>query len=176
MINSGVSPEVPKLPDMEIDESEISSIEADHLAFEQSAEHKDDILHAEKQREEIEEEDDDIQSSGTGTGQQVGYGDKDEVLVEVEHILEDGIGSFYEALPEEAKPIFKTKGEETANEIAEMVRSMHAKVKRIVFLITEWLKTIPGVNTYFLEQEAKIKADRIMAYIEARKEQEDSRV
>ena len=36
------------------------------------------------------------------------------------------------------------------------------QVKKIFILIISWLKIIPGVNKFFLEQEAKIKADRIL--------------
>jgi hypothetical protein len=37
------------------------------------------------------------------------------------------------------------------------------KVKAIVDLIKKWLAIIPGVNKFFLEQEAKIKTDQIIA-------------
>jgi hypothetical protein len=33
-------------------------------------------------------------------------------------------------------------------------------------LIREWLLIIPGVNKYFLEQEAKIKTDKIQQLYE----------
>jgi len=33
---------------------------------------------------------------------------------------------------------------------------------KIASLIRKWLSIIPGVNKFFLEQEAKIKADEIM--------------
>lgn len=163
-------PELPKMPESEISPDEVSSIEADRLAYERSAEHKDDILHAEKKAElEAMKETHLPSASDDESGGSAPMVSKDEVVLEVEHILEDGIGPFYESLPEEAKPIFKKKGEEAANEIAGMVASLKANLKRIVTLISNWLKTVPGVNKYFLEQEAKIKADRILELIEARK-------
>ena len=36
------------------------------------------------------------------------------------------------------------------------------KVKKVVNLIKKWLTMIPGVNKFFLEQEAKIKTDEIV--------------
>jgi hypothetical protein len=36
------------------------------------------------------------------------------------------------------------------------------KVNKIIDLIRRWLKLIPGINKFFLEQEVKIKADKII--------------
>ena len=88
---------------------------------------------------------------------------KDEVTVKIEKIMEEGVGDAYQRLSPVAKEEFKIKGEETANIIREMVKSGHAKVKKIFQLILGWLKMLPGVNKYYLEQEAKIKTDRIMS-------------
>lgn len=88
---------------------------------------------------------------------------KDEVTLKVEKIMEEGVGDAYQRLSPVAKQEFKIKGEETATTIREMVRSGHAKAKNIFRLLLEWLKLLPGVNKFFLEQEAKIKTDRIMS-------------
>ncbi len=58
---------------------------------------------------------------------------------------------------------FKQKGEETARKISDLLKTGKAKLKNILSLIVEWLRIIPQVNKYFLEQEAKIKADEIFA-------------
>jgi hypothetical protein len=42
-----------------------------------------------------------------------------------------------------------------------MIQSGKVNIKKIRNLIIRWLRVIPGVNRYFLEQEAKIKTDRI---------------
>jgi hypothetical protein len=89
---------------------------------------------------------------------------KDEVAVKIEKILEEGVGDAYNRLSPVAKQEFKIKGEETATAIREMVKSGHAKVKKILRLILDWLKLLPGVNKYYIEQEAKIKTDRIMNF------------
>lgn len=147
--------------------SEMSSVEADDLAYEQSAERLDDVLHAESApKSQIKPV---AASPGVDQVNSSYAGSKDPVVIEVEKILEDGIGSFYQSMPEQAKVEFKRKGEAVALEISEMVKTFHVKVKRLIRLISDWLKTIPGVNKFFLEQEAKIKADRIMQLIEAKK-------
>ena len=87
---------------------------------------------------------------------------RDEVTVKIEKILEEGVGDAYARLSPIAKQEFKIKGEETATKIRELLKSTHVKVKKIFQLILEWLKMLPGVNRFFLEQEAKIKADRII--------------
>lgn len=147
--------------------AELTSVEADEAARETLAETKDDILHAES-KPELEAAMEQPLPGATGA---VPQAPKDEVTVEVEKVLEDGIGPFYASLPDDAKPLFKKKGEEAAREIAGMVRSLHVQVKRVLQLITQWLKTIPGVNAFFLEQEAKIKTDRIVALAEERKKE-----
>jgi hypothetical protein len=88
---------------------------------------------------------------------------RDEVSVKIEKVMEEGVGDAYARLSPVAKQEFKIKGEETANNIREMVKSGHAKAKKVFQLILEWLKLLPGVNKFFLEQEAKIKTDRIMS-------------
>lgn len=147
-------------------EHEVSSVEADETAWEQSAEHRDDILEAEE-RPELEALQE-APSASVGAAPAAVAG-KDEVIIEVERILEEGLGPYYASLPEEARPVFKQKGEEVAKEVSEMVRTFKFRVARTLQLITDWLKTIPGVNRFFLEQEAKIKTDRIMELIEERR-------
>lgn len=89
---------------------------------------------------------------------------RDEMTVKVEKILEEGIGDAYSRLSPVAKQEFKIKGEETAYKIGVLLKATHIKVKSILKLILEWLKLLPGVNRFFLEQEAKIKTDKIVAY------------
>lgn len=95
---------------------------------------------------------------------------KDEVTVEVEKVLEEGLGNFYAQLPTTAKQKFKDKGEQASNEIAAMVRGLKLNFKRALRLIRDWLLTIPKVNRFFLEQEAKIKVDKLNELVESLKE------
>jgi uncharacterized protein YgbK (DUF1537 family) len=87
---------------------------------------------------------------------------KDEVTIEVEKILEAGLGEYVPDMPEEARQRFLKKGGEVAAQLSTMVRTLNIQVSLVVKLLKEWLLTIPGVNKYFIEQEAKIKADRII--------------
>jgi len=90
---------------------------------------------------------------------------KDTVLVEVETILSEGLGEIYKGLPDKVKPAFRAKGEETAKRIQEMVTGAKVKARHVLKLIIAWLKLIPGVNKFFLEQEAAIKTQKIVAMV-----------
>ncbi|MBI2444017.1 MAG: hypothetical protein HYV42_02115 [Candidatus Magasanikbacteria bacterium] len=88
---------------------------------------------------------------------------RDEVTVRIEKILEEGVGDAFARLSPVAKEEFKLKGEETARAIRTLLQATHVKVKKIFRLILAWLKMLPGINRFFLEQEAKIKTDKIIA-------------
>jgi len=96
---------------------------------------------------------------------------KDEVTVEVEKILEEGLQTYYNEMPETAQARFRTKGVEVSTQIANMVRVFHLQAKKVLKLIRDWLLTIPGVNRFFLEQEAKIKTDRLAELERTRREE-----
>ena len=83
-------------------------------------------------------------------------------LVEIENILSQGLDDIYEKLPPEKQLEFKKKGEEIALKISLLLQKTKVKVKNIIKLIKSWLKIIPGINKFFLEQEAKIKTDKIL--------------
>ncbi|MEK7213198.1 MAG: hypothetical protein AAB678_02050 [Patescibacteria group bacterium] len=88
---------------------------------------------------------------------------RDELEVRIEKIMEDGLTDAYSRLSPIARQEFKLRGEQTANKIHELLQATKVKVKKIFQLLLEWLKMLPGVNHFFLEQEAKIKTDRIIA-------------
>ena len=88
---------------------------------------------------------------------------KDEIEIKVEKIMEEGLKEAFEKMSPIAQQEFKIKGEETAEKISQLLKKTHVKVKKIFALLFDWLKMIPGVNFFFMEQEAKIKADKIMA-------------
>jgi len=94
---------------------------------------------------------------------------KDSVTQDIENILSEDLTDLFLSLPDDKKWEFKQKGEETAGKVREMMTKGKVKIKKIFELIQDWLKIIPGVNKYFLEQEAKIRADKLMTYA---KEQE----
>lgn len=87
---------------------------------------------------------------------------KDETTKSVEGVLEDGLEDTYKNLSPDVQKKFRSEGEKVTNEIAEMVRKTNVKAQKVLKLIREWLKVIPHINRYFLDQEAKIKTDKIM--------------
>ncbi|MFH1225811.1 MAG: hypothetical protein V1684_00790 [bacterium] len=81
----------------------------------------------------------------------------------IEHILAEDLAGVYSELPRPLQAEFKAKGEAVAVKITQLLQKTRIKIREIINLIKQWLKTIPGINRFFLEQEAKIKADKIMA-------------
>lgn len=88
---------------------------------------------------------------------------RDQLTTQVEKIMEEGLRDAYRALTSVQQQEFRLKGEETARKIRDLLKSAQVRVKKIFRLILAWLKLLPGVNRFFLEQEAKIKADKIIA-------------
>ncbi len=97
---------------------------------------------------------------------------KTEEQKKVEGILSDGLADLYSNLPDNRKDEFKQKGEETASQIVILLQSAKVKVGKMMNLINGWLTMIPGVNKFFLEQDSKIKADRLLEY---KKDKEEGR-
>lgn len=88
---------------------------------------------------------------------------RDELIVRIEKIMEDGLHDAYMEMTPVQKQKFKIEGEKTAHKIRHMVKSGKIKAKKVCELLLSWLKLIPGVNRFFLEQEAKIKTDQILS-------------
>lgn len=162
----GFLAEQPKLeatPEQEAS-PELSPLEADERAHERLQEEGDDIL-----------VDADAAPSGAvppavAVPSEAPAQRKDEVTIEVQEIMQDGLGDTFRSMSPEDKERFRVKGEEVAGEIAVMVRELKVEAKRVILLIRDWLLTIPGVNKFFLEQEAKIKTDRILELERERRE------
>lgn len=87
----------------------------------------------------------------------------DQLTARIELIMEDGLAEVYKALTPVQQQEFKLKGEHTARALHAQLSKTKLKIREIFKLIFDWLKVLPGVNHFFLEQEAKIKADKIIA-------------
>lgn len=83
-------------------------------------------------------------------------------LAAIDNILAEGLNEVFLKMKPEQQREFKKRGEETATKINQLLSQARFKVSRIINLIKRWLKLIPGVNRFFLEQEAKIKTDKIL--------------
>ncbi|MDD4271745.1 MAG: hypothetical protein PHF50_02980 [Patescibacteria group bacterium] len=81
---------------------------------------------------------------------------------QVENVLSEGLADIYLSLTPAKRQEFKIKGEQTANKINQLLAKAKINIGEIIELIKKWLSLIPGVNKYFLEQEAKIKADELI--------------
>ncbi len=83
----------------------------------------------------------------------------------IESILEEDLGDLYFQMDEAHRKMFREEGEKTVREIDRLILSAKATVSKVLYLIRRWLMLIPGVNKFFLEQEAKIKTDRVMKIV-----------
>lgn len=81
----------------------------------------------------------------------------------IEAILEEDLEEVYFSMNESQQARFKKKGEETAGKIIKLIKEEKSTFKKIFKLILSWLRFIPGVNKFFIEQESKIKTDRILS-------------
>lgn len=111
------------------------------------------------------------QPADDGQQQGVASVEKSETLQGIEHIMEEDMGDIFHQLDAAHQQEFKKRGEETATLIERMVVSAQVSVQKVFQLIISWLRIIPKVNKHYLEQEAKIKADRIIHEIAHKKEE-----
>ena len=90
---------------------------------------------------------------------------KSEFLLQIENVLAGGLGDIYGRMEPTLKERFKMKGEEVARKIEQVIAHGKYRIQQILTWIKEWLKMIPAVNRFFLEQEAKIKTDKILSMV-----------
>ena len=98
---------------------------------------------------------------------------KDAYHQRVERVLEDGLADIYLKMPKAKRQEFRVEGERVAAHLRKMIDSAKIKAKEVMSLIVNWLKVIPGVNQWFLEQEAKIKADKVILMAEERRKEKE---
>ncbi|MBI4257304.1 hypothetical protein HY626_04595 [Candidatus Uhrbacteria bacterium] len=103
----------------------------------------------------------------------VGIKQTDKLEEEIEDILEEDLKELYLTMSPDKQAEFCEKGEQTRSRIRQIVRSAKINAKKIFHLIRDWLKIIPGVNRFFLEQEAKIKTDKILFVSEEEKKRSE---
>ncbi|MFZ4632417.1 MAG: hypothetical protein ACOYL8_04435 [Patescibacteria group bacterium] len=81
---------------------------------------------------------------------------------EIDNILSDGLNEVFLKMNPAEQVVFKKTGEETVTKINQLLLETKVRVNKIIDLIRKWLGLIPRVNKFFLEQEVKIKADKIL--------------
>lgn len=82
--------------------------------------------------------------------------------IEIDAYLSDGLSETFLAMPPAQQKIFKEEGEIAAKKINVLLDEAKINVGKIITIIKKWLKLITGINRFFLDQEAKIKADKII--------------
>lgn len=87
---------------------------------------------------------------------------KTETFQAIEDIMAEDLIEVYRSMDEPTRRHFKEEGERTASKIEILLQETKLRIKKILDLIKRWLGLIPRVNRHFLEQEAKIKTDRII--------------
>jgi len=88
----------------------------------------------------------------------------------VEGILEENLQQLYLDMPVEDRQRFKNAGEATADKIIALVRENGKNIVwKIIRLIADWLSMIPNIKKFYIEQEAKIKADKILEELNVNK-------
>lgn len=87
----------------------------------------------------------------------------DELTRQVENVMEEGLKDVFAAMTPVQQQEFKLKGELAAGQIRMLMQRAKVKVKKVYELLLEWLQLIPGVSKFYLQQEAKIKADKILS-------------
>ena len=92
---------------------------------------------------------------------------KSPTLEAIEDVLAEDLEAVYFRLEPVAQRRFKQHGEQTAREIETILldtkQRVERKMKRILQLIIDWLKLLPGVSRFFITQAAKIKTERVIA-------------
>lgn len=81
---------------------------------------------------------------------------------EIDNILSEGLGEVFLKMNPEEQKVFKQEGEETVTKISKILNQTKVKVNKILALIRKWLSLVKGINKFFLEQEVKIKTDKIL--------------
>lgn len=95
---------------------------------------------------------------------------KDRLTAEVEAVLSEGLEDLYRQLSPDERATFKKKGEETARTVQELMMEATVNVKKVFDAIRGWLKLLSDrANRFYLEQEAKIKTDKLLLLAEAEK-------
>ncbi len=80
----------------------------------------------------------------------------------IDAYLAEGLEDTFLSMSPAEQQNFKRAGEETVSKINTLLDAAKVNVSKIVSLIKKWLSLIVGVNRFYLDQEAKIKADKII--------------
>lgn len=88
---------------------------------------------------------------------------KTQARQDIANVLSEGLTQVYQGMTPQEQQAFRVAGEQAASQIEAMMKGFHATARAVLGIIRQWLRLIPRVNKYFLEQESKIKTDKMMS-------------
>lgn len=153
-------------------EAELDALSTEALSYRSPLVEQEPVLEPAKESlpAESQESVPDGQADGIAAGQVVPLAErvphpqtKSEKLVGIEKVMSENMEAIFFSLNAKQQQIVKAEGEKTANQIELLLEQGKAVAKKVLALIRAWLHKIPGVNSFFLEQESKIKTDKILA-------------
>lgn len=100
-----------------------------------------------------------LSSSATAVAQAIAA--KDEYHVRIEQVLDEHMEDVVRDMTPAKQEEFRQVKEETAANIRVKLGGVKVHFVEILVLIQKWLMLIPSVSRFFLEQESKIKTDKI---------------
>ena len=102
---------------------------------------------------------------------------KDRMVQEIESVLSEGLEELYKQLSPEERTKFKAKGEETARTLRDLLSQTKINAVKVLRAISDWLKVLSDrANKFYLEQEAKIKTDKLILLAEAERREGENAV
>ncbi len=97
------------------------------------------------------------------------YDSSSEKYQKIEGILEQGLADIYFKLSPSDQQKVIAEGSKTTIAIMKELTKPQIIYRKVLDLIVRWLRWIPGINRFFIEQEAKIKTDKILEAVADKK-------
>jgi hypothetical protein len=150
-----------QIPLNESPEKESFDSDKETIKSPEKQEEKDKSQEKEEKKEKVQIKDDDKQSDA------ITYLDSEtsaqkERMKQIDKILSEDMSDMFLNLPKDKQKEFKEEGERIVVKVSQLMEKAKVKVNKIIKLIKNWLGIMPNANKYYLEQEAKIKTDKIL--------------
>lgn len=94
---------------------------------------------------------------------------QDRFQKEIEGVLSEGLLENYQKMTPDAQKAFQASGEKAAEEIRQELLLRKINGRKVHDKIKDWMKQVPNLNPFFIEQAAKIRTDKLMALVEEEK-------
>jgi len=87
---------------------------------------------------------------------------KSQTLQEIETIMAEDLAGIYASLDAPTRSALKVSGEQAALKISILLQSASSQFIKIIKIVRDWLRTIPGISWAFIEQETKVKTGKLL--------------